>query len=514
MGSLPIFLRKDGNTMHGARLCGCGIALPPMASHILYSGKIRNKLRLFSDILKMDLSKASKRVIIHINYDWIGVPMVLLKDETLKDCGVGENTRVLAAVSGGADSVALLTELARLADLKRFAFLAAAHINHGIRGAEADRDERFTVELCQKLSVPCKVIRVDAPAYAKAAGRSTEWAARTLRYEALRQAKSDLGCGCIALAHHMDDNAETLLMNLVRGCGTRGLCGMRPESGDLARPLLNVTKAEILGFLADIGQEYVTDSTNLDEDCRRNHVRLSVVPALAEMNPAIVSNLSKTAALLRTDDDYLCELAHSEYKRLDGNRFELSKLPAPLLSRIMLDLLWESADSVENAEVERLIGLLTAQSGSFAQLKGGRTAWVDGKRLHVEQRTEPYRYELELPLGVPVRLPNGTVTAERVRSAEFPCDRQTVYINAEAVCGRLMVRTVRDGDRFMPFGMSGSKLLSDYFTDRKISRFIRRDVPIVCDDTGIAAVMGHTVDERMRVTGETPIIRIKYEEGI
>ncbi len=218
---------------------------------------------------------------------------------------------VVVGVSGGPDSVFLLHALNELKNRMPFE-LQAVHVHHGIRGAEADRDAHFSEELCEKLEIPFRVVYVDAPAYAAQQGLSLEEAARILRYDALekvRQQLAETGTAWIAVAHHLDDQAETVLHNLVRGAGLRGLAGMENRRDHVIRPLLSIKREDILKWLKWNHVPYVTDSTNENPQYTRNHIRTLVLPELKEINPEASVHIARSAALLREADDFFRQLA-------------------------------------------------------------------------------------------------------------------------------------------------------------------------------------------------------------
>lgn len=218
---------------------------------------------------------------------------------------------VVVGLSGGPDSVFLLYALYTLQPRMDFT-LRAVHVHHGIRGAEADRDEMFSEKLCAKLDIPFQAVHVAAPAYATQHGLSLEEAARILRYEALEAARQQLGqtrAAWIAVAHHLDDQAETVLHNLVRGAGLRGLAGMENRRNHVIRPLLSIKREDILKWLKQNDIPYVTDSTNADPHYTRNRIRSTVLPELREINPEASAHIAHSAALLREADAYFHALA-------------------------------------------------------------------------------------------------------------------------------------------------------------------------------------------------------------
>ena len=435
--------------------------------------------------------------------------MLVWTEQTWAKCGVKETDGVLVALSGGADSAALLLGLIELQRNGRIAKVCAAHLNHGIRGADADADEAFSRGLCESLGVPFFAARVDVPTIAASENISIELAARNARYAFLRDVKTAQHLSVIALGHHRDDQAETLLLHLLRGSGTDGLAGMRVRSGDLIRPLLYTGKDEILAYLAERGQRFCTDATNFETDATRNRIRLTVLPALETVNPAAKATLSKTAERVAEDADYLNALADRAHTECGTDRNKLAALDRPIRLRVLKRLL-PYADYTSD-DLLRLDALLKGQTGDLLTLKNGWVAWLDANALRIgKPEAEPF--ELPLPEQGTVRLPGGILTVRRVEAATVPCGRFDAYADADRVHGAGSVRLPRPGDRFTPFGMHGSKLLSDYFTDRKVPRF-ERQTPIVCDADGIVWVAGFTIDERVRVTAQTVhIYHYHYEE--
>ncbi len=435
--------------------------------------------------------------------------MFVWTDATWSACGVSKTDGVLAALSGGADSVALLLGLYELQKNGSIARLAAAHLHHGIREAEADGDEVFCQTLCKSLGIPFYAERIDVPALAAASGISIELAARNARYAFLERVKREHGFDFIALGHHRDDQAETLMMHLLRGSGTDGLAGMRLRSNDRIRPLLRTGKDEIFSFLSERGQPYRTDSTNFVPDATRNRIRLSVMPALEAVNPAAKAAIAGAAERVAEDAEYLASIADRAYTACGLNRKALCQLDRPIRLRVLKRIL-NSADYTAN-DLTRLDALLHGQTGDTATLGNGVVAWLDAEdlRIGVPQQTQ---YCIPLPDTGTVRLDRGTLTIERVDRAPLPCGVFDAYADEDCIIGKTWVRTPREGDRFTPLGMHGERLLSDCLTDRKVPRYLR-NMPVICDESGILFVTGYTVSERMRVTAQTKHIRhYHYEE--
>ncbi|MBR6108012.1 MAG: tRNA lysidine(34) synthetase TilS [Oscillospiraceae bacterium] len=262
----------------------------------------------------------------------------------LNSAGAPQGGVCTAAFSGGADSTALLCCLYDLRSSLGIT-LRAVHVHHGIRGAEADRDAAFCAALCERLGIPLQTVYVDVPRYAAEHRLSYETAARMLRYEALRQAAPE---GTIATAHHADDNAETVLFHLLRGSGTRGLCGIPPRSPDgrIIRPLLDAEKADILRYLQEIGQDFVEDGTNADDSASRNRIRHRLLPLLKTENPAALRHISRCAALLSADDALLSLQADAAYDACrdaaGGGMHGLAAYPQPIRMRVFRRLIAET----------------------------------------------------------------------------------------------------------------------------------------------------------------------------
>lgn len=434
--------------------------------------------------------------------------MYLVYEEELSLCRISDSDRVLVALSGGADSVAVLLEMKRLEENGKISAVAAAHLNHGIRGSEAEEDVLFCRELANKLSIPFFEEYADVPAVSREQKLSLEEAAREVRYAFLERVRSQNGFSCVATGHHADDQVETVLMHLIRGSGLEGLCGMRFRNGTVVRPLLRVSKERILCYLKENEQQYCEDSTNADPNYLRNAVRTELIPLLEQWNPRIREAILRMSENVSSDSSYLSEVAEKTSQSV-STRQEIASLEAPVRMRVLRSFL--PYDSFEKKDLETLDALLTARTGTYRNLKNGFCAWVSSDRLFTG-KSEQVSYEVQLCFGESVHVPNGTLRMETSGIEEFRPDPYTAFLDSSKVIGKITARSMRDGDRFTPFGMEGSKLLSDYLTDRKVPRF-ERNMPVVCDSAGILFVAGHTIDERARVTDRSKqLIKIVYKE--
>ena len=403
----------------------------------------------------------------------------------------------LVAVSGGADSVALMLVLRRLGyDVE------AAHCNFRLRDAESDRDEQFVVKLCQEQSVRLHLIHFDTKTYAELHQVSIEMAARQLRYGYFEQLRQDIGAGMVCVAHHQDDAVETLLMNLVRGTGIHGLTGIRPRNGHVVRPLLCVSRAEIVGFLDSIGQSYVTDSTNLVPDVVRNKLRLEVLPLLRTINPAVSANIVKTARRMAEVERVFNQSVESALSTLfTDNTVDIQQLleqPSP--EYLLYELL--PPRGFTPTQVEQLYDCLGGQTGRVFQSETHEVA-IDRGRIVVEKRrTQP----------APLRIPEtGTYCFGDVKfrfgikeGREVSKSPDCATLDADVLKFPVTIRPVQTGDRFCPFGMKGSRLVSDYLTDRKRTIFEKRRQLAICSADGLIAwLVGERTDQRFAVGDAT-----------
>ena len=287
----------------------------------------------------------------------------------------GKNA-VCAALSGGADSVSLLLALKELSEERGFA-LAACHLNHGLRGEESDRDERFCKELCKKLDIPLTARKINVAALAEK-HESLEETARRVRYDFFSDALDGLGeYSVLATAHNANDNAETVLINMTRGTGLAGLCGIPPVRSlgahSVIRPLIGCTRADVEAFLAERGQDCVTDSTNLSEEYTRNKIRRRLLAEILELNPSALETLGRMTKTLREDNAFLEELAE---KALAENRTgrgydaaELARLPAPVRSRAVRKILTDGGVEPSALRINTAAELLTKRSARYNPCK-------------------------------------------------------------------------------------------------------------------------------------------------
>lgn len=447
--------------------------------------------------------------------------------------------RILVAVSGGADSLALLHLLAHHGEAIAAGLqLVAAHLDHGLRGVEAEADAEFVAATAAAWGVPIVRERIDVRALARQRRQSIETAGRAARYDFFLRAAQGHGCSKVALAHTADDQAETVLLHLLRGTGLEGLAGMpvrRPLAGagspEVVRPLLAVWRAEIVAYCAEHALQPRDDPENRTLAYRRNRVRLRLIPLLeAEFNPRIRAHLVALARLAADEDRYLEAQAATWRATAFTIGAEgwsvaadaLAAAPSALARRAVrqaLTAVRADAAAADRAAIERILSLARGELTTAVALPGASLRAIRrGDRVVVE----PIPAAVAAPAGE-ARLPvPGRAVVVGIAGAVRACQEPVPahldagpwagFLAANRIVGPLRVRAWRPGDRFQPLGAPGERKLSDIFIDRKIPRDERRRLPVVADDQRIVWVAGVGVSEAVRVRPETAaVIRVTWE---
>lgn len=396
-----------------------------------------------------------------------------------------ETDKLLVALSGGADSVALLRVLLELGYS-----CEAAHCNFHLRGEESDRDERFVRDLCNNLNITLHVVHFQTEKIASEKHISIEMAARELRYEWFEKRRLETGADYICVAHHQGDSVETFLLNLLRGAGIQGLRGIQSKNGNIVRPLLEMTREEITDYLQHLSQDYITDSTNLQTEYLRNKVCLELLPLMQTINPAANERIAQTANYL--NDAYLYYergIQEGKERVLTSEGISIAALkrepsPACLLHEILSPLGFNSAQEAE------ILQSIEAQSGK---------TFMAEKYQVVKDRDMLLISRLEAPAE-----PRLTYE-KKLRTPEFviPKDKHIACLDADKITAPLTLRLVQTGDAFIPYGMKGRKLVSDYLTDRKYSLLRKQRQWVLCSVDEIVWLVGERIDHRYRVTEQT-----------
>ena len=427
---------------------------------------------------------------------------------------MSKNQLYLVALSGGADSVALLLVLKRLGYN-----VEAAHCNFHLRGEESDRDEDFCKDLCCELDIKLHLAHFDTQTNASLHGISIEMAARNLRYNYFEALLKDINASAVCVAHHKDDSAETLLLNLVRGTGIEGLTGIKSKNNRIVRPFLCVRRNEIINYLEQQNQSFVTDSSNLVNDVQRNKIRLDVMPLLQTINPSVVEHLNQTSeyvedatailnttleqmydrvVLLKTEEQTIVDIERLEkeqssnyllwyiLKNYGFNAAQIKQISSGL--KILVGRVWESAIHALTINNNKIIvePLFTCDTKEYRLIEEG--LYHLNSKLSIEIKKESYSSD-----------------------KGFSKDPKDVWIDADKVVFPLSIRLIKEGDRMIPLGMKGSKLISDMLTDLKVSYFDRQRQYVLLDNKQqIIWLLGHRIDDRYKITSSTKtVLKIK-----
>ncbi len=447
-------------------------------------------------------------------YNWLNRTVDLTADDG-----------IIVALSGGADSVSLLAALDQLrrdGGLPQELSLLAAHVNHGLRGEEADRDEAFVRNLCERRGIPLEVLSVNVAEQALK-GEGIEAAGRRIRYGFFRRLQQRYGYRYIATAHNADDQLETVLLNLTRGSGLQGLCGIPPVRDGIIRPLLGCSREEIEAYCADNGLAYVQDSTNTDTAYRRNLLRHKVLPVLKEINPQLGAASIRLTESLREDEARLSRLTRDLLQnaaRPDGqyDRGVLLCSPPALLRRALKLVMENAGGDPEERHVQLLESALRAGDGAV-QIPGEVTATVKGDRLTAASRPARPRkidyFEWPVKLGVNLEIAGKTYTASCLSRENFEKMRK-VYKNVlkfaldcDKMTGNLVARQRKSGDSFHPVGGVG-KTLKKFFQEQAVPIEQRAEIPILCDEQGVVLVTGFSCDNRVRIDSKTQRVLLFY----
>ena len=377
----------------------------------------------------------------------------------------------------------------RRCGFRRF-ITTVASIGLRLRGAESDRDEAFVRQLCVKQQVSLHTVHFDTARTAEERHISIEMAARELRYGWFEEIRQKINADAIAVAHHQDDSVETLLLNLIRGTGINGLRGIRPKNGHIVRPLLCLERKEIISYLNRIGQDYVTDSTNLQDEYTRNKIRLNLLPMMQEIDPSVKESILKTAEHL--DDaasiyNIGIEEAKLRVKTPEGisiGALRQEAAPETVLFEILHPLGFNAA------QVRDICRTLDGQPGKVFATPGWRGIKDRGSLL-IEPVHEAVKPLLEMK--------------EHPYAPDFmiPRDKATACFDADKLQHPLSLRLCRQGDSFVPFGMKGRKKVSDYLTDRKFSLLRKERQWVLCCGDDIIWLVGERVDNRFRIDEKT-----------
>ena len=435
--------------------------------------------------------------------------------------------RVIVALSGGADSVCLLVVLNEMKQEFDLA-LKAVHVHHGLRGEEADRDSIYAGELSEKLGVPFSCVYVDAAGYAKERGMSVEEAGRHLRYEIFEEERQRFEGTKIAVAHHGDDQAETILYNLFRGTGLKGLGGMRPLRGNIVRPLLCVGREDILAYLREKGISYCEDSTNSGIEYARNRIRRVIIPQVKEqLNARAGENIVHAGMMAAKADAYLEKQAgsllkkHGVWKKEEsGSVFQCGIGTEILLAeddiirtyviRQMINNVNQSMKDITMIHVESAAALLFGPADRQIDLPGGLIAARTGKEMWIKKKNVEDLVDNHLD----VCLPNVDFSVFSYKKGmEIPKNGYTKWFDYDKIKCALSVRYRETGD-YMTLAGGGRKSLKSYLIDAKVPREERGKIPLVAEGSHVLWVIGYRISEYYKITDDThTVIQMQLDGG-
>lgn len=408
--------------------------------------------------------------------------------------------KVLIGLSGGADSVCLTHALWRLKEELGIE-LYTAHLNHGIRGAEALRDERFACEFSDKLGIRCFTKTVKIPEISSKTGESEESTGRKIRYSFFDELCKAYSIDKIATAHNKNDSAETIIMNFMRGSALAGLCGIPCKRGNITRPLINVRREDIETYCKENSLEHVTDSTNLTDDYTRNKIRHILIPLIRkEFNPNFINTVTDNSQMIYEDSAYIDSLADKVFTNaVENDEIQISKLLPLNISiarrviRRMLKNVYGGLNNISSVYIDDILKLCEKHTGKSINLPDGVTARSEYGRLIIsrDESTGAKAFEYKIKCGetVSIREINKSVTV-------LPADKRikdgSIYLGCEGT-EEIVVRNRRCGDKFFPYGMEGSKKIKEFFIDKKIPKKDRDLIPIV-EINGKIASVGDRID--------------------
>ncbi len=411
-----------------------------------------------------------------------------VKDFIRQNSLLKDKARVVVGLSGGPDSVCLAHILHQLGYE-----VVATHCNFHLRGTESLQDEQFVEELCRQQGWTLHKTDFSTEQYAQEHKVSIEMAAREQRYDWFQKMMRETNAEAIAVGHHKDDNAETMLLNLVRGAGIKGLCGMQAKNGNVVRPLLCLTRQEILDYLQEEGIDYVTDHTNLEDNYARNKLRLNVMPLMESINKGVLSNIISTIENLNEVQKVYRQAMdaainacshHTENGELYIMICKLLQQPSPI--SVLHELL--SPFGFNKQQLKEMLSSLQ-ESGKLFSANGHRLL-IDREDIIVESLNYPA-----------VQIHQEALPIEQVRIQKDP---RFAYLDADKLHGELTLRTPQTGDTFAPFGMKGKRrLLSDFLTDLKLNLFEKERQPLLMDGEEIAWVVGRRSSDLYRIDEHT-----------
>ena len=477
---------------------------------------------------------------------------------------IQEGDNIVVGLSGGADSVSLFYILREYKKMVQFN-LYAVHINHNIRGEEALRDEKYVEKICEEENVPLFIFSCDVTGIAKKNRLSVEEAGRIIRYEKFREVLNAHGGGKIAVAHHMNDQAETIMFNMIRGSGIKGIGGMNPANGDIIRPLLCVKRAEIEEYLSSIGREYCTDSTNLHDDYMRNRLRLKLIPYIEEnINANFVENINEMAQILRETDDFMADctdkiygdsLIEKEDKKVILDTKKLRNAHPAIVKRVKRKSVLEAGmglKDVTKTHTEDVAALITKTTGKSVMLPLGYRAVNEYERLIIAKESIKEKTAISKVVPIDIDLTGynvNTIPTKEIKTAHTDTitsgsntnvmlteDKAIIYnepytktviklwleewnnnqkissndytkmFDYDRISGNLQIRARQSGDYLIIDKSGKKKTLKAYYIDEKIPRDKRDTTLVIAQGNSVLWVLGHRISEKYKISADTKTV--------
>ncbi len=423
--------------------------------------------------------------------------------------------KILVALSGGPDSVFLLHFLYKFKNKFKIE-IGAVHINHKLRGNDSERDELFCKTICDELAIPFYLLRKDIKSYSKKNKISLEVAGRKIRYEFFEKISSKNKYDKIATAHNVDDNAETVLLNLIKGTGVKGIAGIPVKRNNIVRPILSLTKKEILEYLNENQFEYRVDESNLSNDFERNFLRNEVIPLIQKnINPAFSNSALNTSLNLQRLNLGLAEIV-SGLKSTVKVKFNRSvSIPVDfirsenkfIVSYTIKELIDENFSvKLESNDLKKIIMLVKKQSGKSEELSENLNALKERNEIRIVKKSAlKNSNEIKISTGSEIKIARKTFSIFEAKRNEVKIgkSKNIEYISADVLNSDFIVRTWTEGDKFFPIGMQGSKKISDYLNDIKINSFEKKEQLVLENAGSIVWVIGKRLDDRFKLTPNT-----------
>ena len=428
---------------------------------------------------------------------------------------VSASDRILVALSGGPDSVFLLHFFNKFK--KKFKIqIEAAHINHKLRGKDSERDEHFSKAICDELDIPLHIFAADIKSISKKEKTSLEITGRKIRYKYFDSLLATIKNSKLATAHNTDDNTETVLLNLIKGAGLKGLSGIPIKRDKIIRPILCLTKREILDYLEENKFEYRIDQSNLSNEYERNFLRNDIIPLIQEnLNPAF-NNSVLNSSINFQKLNYLIDKLLSELKtKLDFKKNDFLSIPVQILLQtdefLISQLIKTSVDEnfnvkIDAVDIKKILLLAKKQTGKSEELSSKLIATKErGKIVISKKNISPEKFEVEIKIGESIKIDKKIFSISPIKKESIILgkSKNIEYISAEKVKGDFIIRNWHSGDRFKPIGMAGTKKISDYLNDIKIDAVKKKNQLVLVNNKKIVWVIGQRLDDVYKITPKT-----------